>query len=165
MDALLERLFERHAPNTLPRVLKLLTVIMFLYCRNFCLSQYRCVGKGADRHLFALLNLAKKIHKTSNSQTPFVPPQLYSDPAYSRYHHILVSTRWSDTSLNLRWRLTHAFLLDSNLSTPTLALFGFGATSGDGYGFGYNILADKVIANITSFKNQVFRHLSNVIWH
>eukprot|EP01102_Stenamoeba_stenopodia_P008279 TRINITY_DN2367_c0_g1_i1.p1 TRINITY_DN2367_c0_g1~~TRINITY_DN2367_c0_g1_i1.p1 ORF type:complete len:654 (+),score=135.13 TRINITY_DN2367_c0_g1_i1:43-2004(+) len=92
-------------------------------------------GRGSDRHLFALLNLAKKLHKTSNdSQTPFVPPKIYSDPAYSLYHHILVST--------------------SNLSTPTLALFGFGATSGDGYGFGYNILADKVVANITSFKNQ-----------
>jgi hypothetical protein len=72
-------------------------------------------GKGADRHLFALFNLAKKSGKI---------PAIFTDKGYSTLNHNILST--------------------STLSHEAIDGGGFGPVVGDGYGIGYDATSNKV---------------------
>ena len=80
-------------------------------------------GKGIDRHLFALKQLA--------SRQPGPLPAFFSLPAYSRMIHNTLST--------------------STLSSPALDGGGFGPVVADGYGVGYGIQDDGSGFSVTSY--------------
>lgn len=80
-------------------------------------------GKGIDRHLFALKQLA--------SRQPGPLPALFTLPAYSRMVHNTLST--------------------STLSSPALDGGGFGPVVADGYGVGYGIQDDGSGFSVTSY--------------
>lgn len=67
------------------------------------------LGKGFDRHLFALKYLAQ--------QQSLPIPALYQDPAYAAINHNILST--------------------STLGSPAVELGGFAPVVHDGYGLGY----------------------------
>jgi len=71
------------------------------------------LGKGFDRHLFALKYLAQ--------QQSLPIPALYQDPAYAAINHNILST--------------------STLGSPAVELGGFAPVVHDGYGLGYGCLS------------------------
>ena len=66
------------------------------------------IGKGFDRHLFALRVLA--------NERQMALPALYKDPAYGQINHVIIST--------------------STLSSPAVQIGGFAPVVPDGYGVG-----------------------------
>ena len=80
-------------------------------------------GKGIDRHLFALKQLAAR------KSAPL--PAFFALPAYSRMVHNTLST--------------------STLSSPALDGGGFGPVTADGYGVGYGIQDDGSGFSVTSY--------------
>jgi carnitine O-acetyltransferase len=66
-------------------------------------------GKGVDRHLYALFNLAKMRKNESI-------PAIFTDAAYARLAENKIST--------------------STISAPFALMGGFGAVNADGYGIG-----------------------------
>lgn len=80
-------------------------------------------GKGIDRHLFALKQLA--------ARQPGPLPAFFSLPAYNRMIHNTLST--------------------STLSSPALDGGGFGPVVVDGYGVGYGIQDDGSGFSVTSY--------------
>ena len=74
------------------------------------------VGNGIDRHLMAL-----KIIAIEEGRVDRIP--IFNNPMYSYSSDFLISS--------------------SNVTSPELSIFGFGATSANGYGVGYQILEDS----------------------
>jgi len=97
------------------------------------------MGRGVDRHLYGLCNLAKhKQHRLPSLHYKF--PAIFSDPAFSKLMTSVLST--------------------SNVSSPVFELFGFGPVCSNGLGLAYNIHEDKLIINVTSFINEAGRYTS-----
>jgi carnitine O-acetyltransferase len=88
-------------------------------------------GQDVDRHLYALLCLAR-----TNGENV---PDLFQTEAWQRLNHTVLST--------------------SNCGNPSLRLFGFGPVSPDGYGLGY-IIKDGALSFCAASKNrQTSRYL------
>eukprot|EP01138_Halocafeteria_seosinensis_P008104 gb/GECG01008282.1/.p1 GENE.gb/GECG01008282.1/~~gb/GECG01008282.1/.p1 ORF type:complete len:676 (+),score=73.15 gb/GECG01008282.1/:1-2028(+) len=82
-------------------------------------------GKGIDRHLYGLMNIAKE-------------EQI--DPLPELFH----SKGFRESST---WRLS-----TSNAGIPALQRFGYGPVSPDGYGVGYMVHPEKLMFDITAFR-------------
>ena len=74
-------------------------------------------------------------HKRAS--TPARVPALFADPAWERINNTILST--------------------SNCGNPSLRAFGFGPTTGDGYGIGYIIKDDSISISISSKHRQTKR--------
>uniref|UniRef100_K7GH40 Carnitine O-palmitoyltransferase 2, mitochondrial-like n=1 Tax=Pelodiscus sinensis TaxID=13735 RepID=K7GH40_PELSI len=81
------------------------------------------LGKGFDRHLFALKHLSVV------RGDPM--PEFFLDSAYQKLNHIILST--------------------STLPSPAVLIGGFGPVAPDGFGIGYNIFDTWLGCNITSY--------------
>jgi carnitine O-acetyltransferase len=86
-------------------------------------ASYCKEGRGVDRHLYGLLNIAKK-HEMKL-------PAFFQDPTYATMGSSILST--------------------SGLYSPYTALFGFGAVHQDGYGLGYMITSDSITVSVSNF--------------
>jgi len=91
-------------------------------------------GKGVDRHLFALKNIAAK----HNIDTP----AFYSSESWNTMNHTIIST--------------------SNCGNPSLRLFGFGPVVPDGFGVGY-IIKESLIAYSISSKHRQTKRFVQVL--
>lgn len=87
------------------------------------LTKNAAMGKGFDRHLFALRTLAE--------ENNFFPHKIFEDPAYQKLNHIILST--------------------STLSSPAVIIGGFAPVVPDGYGIGYAIESNRIGFNVTSY--------------
>ena len=87
-------------------------------------SMEAALGRGIDRHLYALQLLAAKEQ---------IDEPLFADPLFQ------------DTK---RWLLS-----TSNVTADFIRYFAFGPVDPDGYGLGYMILPDSIPMNISSFKD------------
>jgi len=85
-------------------------------------------GKGQDRHLFALLQLAKQRQQRESN---YLIPELFQDPSYSKYMSNILST--------------------SNCGGDTIGLFGFGAVHSKGLGVGYVLKDNEMVFTVSSF--------------
>lgn len=84
------------------------------------------MGKGVDRHLFALQKWAQKQGLAS--------PAIFSDPAYASFKDIRLST--------------------STLASPALAGGGFGPVSRSSYGVGYGIEERGAHFHVMNYKRR-----------
>ncbi|CAB3409899.1 unnamed protein product [Caenorhabditis bovis] len=84
------------------------------------------MGQGFDRHLLGLKITAQRQGKGL--------PEFFNDAGYNRMGHFVLST--------------------STLSTETIVFGGFGPVVKDGFGIGYNVVASKLGAVISSNKSQ-----------
>lgn len=91
------------------------------------LTKNAAMGQGFDRHLYALRNTAEKIRVIDQHG-------IFSDPAYARINHNIIST--------------------STLSSSGLLAGGFGPVVKDGYGVGYNIQDDFLGCIVSNYKNE-----------
>ncbi|XP_030423526.1 carnitine O-palmitoyltransferase 2, mitochondrial-like isoform X1 [Gopherus evgoodei] len=87
------------------------------------------LGKGFDRHLFALK------HLSVSRGDPI--PELFLDSAYQKLNHIILST--------------------STLHSPAIHLGGFGPVVPDGFGIGYNVFDTWVGCNTTGYLSRELR--------
>ena len=83
-------------------------------------------GMGIDRHLLMLNKLAQD----SGTEEALA---LFDDPLYTRSNTWKIST--------------------SNVASPWLSQFGFGPVCDDGYGFGYQVLDEKIPIHLTSWNH------------
>ncbi|XP_066472548.1 carnitine O-palmitoyltransferase 2, mitochondrial-like [Tiliqua scincoides] len=81
------------------------------------------LGQGFDRHLFAL----KYLIQCRGGRLP----DIYTDPAYEKINHIIIST--------------------STLNSPAIHCGGFGPVVSDGFGLGYNVFDDWIGCNVTGY--------------
>lgn len=95
-------------------------------------------GRGVDRHLFVLYNLAKHFQQRLPN---YKIPDIFTDPAYAKYCSNILST--------------------SNCGSDALDLFGFGPVHEEGLGVGY-IIKDKSLSfNTTSFDSPAASTFNN----
>lgn len=95
-------------------------------------------GQGQDRHLYALFCVWQRLHANDKAEIP----ELFASVAYNKLNTTILST--------------------SNCGNPSLRLFGFGPTAGDGFGLGY-IIKDEGIAVCASSKHrQTQRYLDTL---
>eukprot|EP00940_MAST-03C_sp_MAST-3C-sp2_P002444 g2444.t1 len=94
-------------------------------------EEVRTAAKGhdVDRHLFALMCLAKERCRSEGKPLP----ALFESRAWTALNHSVLST--------------------SNCGNPSLRLFGFGPVVSDGYGIGY-IIKDGGLSFCVSSKNR-----------
>uniref|UniRef100_A0A8C8VLW3 Choline/carnitine acyltransferase domain-containing protein n=1 Tax=Pelusios castaneus TaxID=367368 RepID=A0A8C8VLW3_9SAUR len=95
------------------------------------------LGKGFDRHLFALKHL-------SVSRGDPVP-ELFLDSAYQTLNHIILST--------------------STLHSPAVRLGGFGPVVPDGFGIGYNVFDTWIGCNITGYLKRELQEFMRCLEH
>lgn len=86
------------------------------------LTKNAAMGKGFDRHLFALRYLAEQSGKSV---------EFFDDPAYKNINHIILST--------------------STVFSPNIQMGGFAPVVPDGYGVGYMVNDDWVGCNCSSY--------------
>lgn len=98
------------------------------------LTKQAAMGQGFDRHFFMLKNI---------SQLNGNVPSVFSDPAYAKINHNILST--------------------STLSSPEVLAGGFGPVVPNGYGIGYMIQNDWLGSVITSYQNH--RDASEYVHH
>lgn len=91
--------------------------------RHSALVKDAAMGKGMDRHLFALRDIAERDGQA--------PPAIFRDTAYARINHNILST--------------------STLASPALMLGGFGPVVADGYGVGYSLDDHRTGVHLTAF--------------
>ncbi|XP_053148652.1 spermatogenesis-associated protein 9 isoform X2 [Hemicordylus capensis] len=84
------------------------------------------LGQGFDRHLFALKYLVQC--RGANM------PDIYTDPAYKKINHIIIST--------------------STLNSPAINYGGFGPVVPNGFGLGYNVFDTWIGCSITSYLDE-----------
>lgn len=92
------------------------------------LTKESSIGKGIDRHLYALKSLAHQIGMST--------PKFFDSIAWNALNHTIIST--------------------SNCGNPSLRLFGFGPVVPDGFGIGY-IIKDQGISYSVSSKHRQTR--------
>lgn len=80
-------------------------------------------GQGFDRHLFAL----KYLLQCRGGRLP----DIYTDPAYEKINHIILST--------------------STLNSSAVHCGGFGPVVSDGFGLGYNVFDDWIGCTMFSY--------------
>lgn len=78
----------------------------------------------------------------STKSPPQSVPALFADPAWDRINNTILST--------------------SNCGNPSLRLFGFGPTSGDGFGIGYIIKDDSLSISVSSKHRQTRRFVDTL---
>jgi len=74
--------------------------------------------------------------------TPPIVPSIFSDPAWDRLNNTILST--------------------SNCGNPSLRAFGFGPTSGDGFGIGYIIKDESISISVSSKHRQTKRFVDTL---
>jgi hypothetical protein len=89
------------------------------------LAKAAAAGMGCDRHLLGLKIQAQKDEKLQTL------PTIFTDEMFAKSSTFILST--------------------SNVSSPELDIFGFGAVTHDGYGIGYQVLQDSIPICITSY--------------
>ncbi|KAM5455694.1 carnitine O-acetyltransferase yat1 [Microsporum audouinii] len=127
-------------------------------------------GLGQDRHLYALyclwqrsfgdgtavlastddqssaVDTPEEVHistpSSRSSRQPPRTPALFSDPGWERINNTILST--------------------SNCGNPSLRHFGFGPTSGDGFGIGYIIKEDTISICASSKHRQTSRFMDTL---
>ncbi|XP_070689007.1 carnitine O-palmitoyltransferase 2, mitochondrial [Pempheris klunzingeri] len=87
------------------------------------LTKEAAMGRGFDRHLFALRYLANSKGQALHS--------LYTDPAYATINHNILST--------------------STLTSPAVNLGGFAPVVPDGFGVGYGVHDNWIGCNVSSY--------------
>lgn len=87
------------------------------------LTKEAAMGQGFDRHLFGL----RKLAEASNANMP----SLYTDPAYAKINHIIIST--------------------STLPSEAIRYGGFAPVVKDGLGVGYQIRDDLLGLVVSSY--------------
>uniref|UniRef100_M4BX81 Choline/carnitine acyltransferase domain-containing protein n=1 Tax=Hyaloperonospora arabidopsidis (strain Emoy2) TaxID=559515 RepID=M4BX81_HYAAE len=97
------------------------------------------VGKGPERHLYALECLWQREKAADSTKTP---PALFVDDAWRKLNHSVLST--------------------SNCGNPSLRLFGFGPVVHDGFGIGYIIKDEGIQFCASSRHRQTERYLKNL---
>ena len=102
-----------------------LGIILIIYLLFSVFSTY--LGKGCDRHLFALKNVFLKEY----GDQMYLPP-IFQDPCYVNINKIKLST--------------------STLSSPNLIFGGFCPATDDGYGIGYRIQNNECRFYTSSYK-------------
>lgn len=106
--------------------------------RHVQLSKDAKDGKGVDRHLFVLLQLAKQ-------QQARLPnhdiPELFTDESYATFCSNILST--------------------SNCGSEALSLFGFGPVHEHGLGVGYIIKEKSLSFTVTSFREPAAKEFAN----
>ncbi|EFQ98786.1 carnitine O-palmitoyltransferase 2 [Nannizzia gypsea CBS 118893] len=117
----------------------------------YCLWQ-RSLGDGAavliwDGESPAAADIAEEVQSkssTPNSRSRLTPttPALFSDPGWDRINNTILST--------------------SNCGNPALRHFGFGPTSGDGFGIGYIIKDDTISICASSKHRQTSRFMDTL---
>lgn len=138
--------------------------------RHSAITKDASAGQGQDRHLYALFKMWEQQvseHKagqhaknptttngvtTNGNSTPeseetdsdsgHEMPALFADPAWDRLNTTILST--------------------SNCGNPALRMFGFGPTSGDGFGLGYIIKDNSVSICAASKHRQTQRYLDSL---
>ncbi|KAK2706367.1 carnitine O-palmitoyltransferase 2, mitochondrial-like [Artemia franciscana] len=88
------------------------------------LTKEAAMGQGFDRHLFAM-----KYYCQSDVRQEL--PGIFTDPAYSKINHNILST--------------------STLSSPAVLIGGFAPVVRDGFGIGYGITNNDLGAVVTSY--------------
>eukprot|EP01097_Dermamoeba_algensis_P002832 TRINITY_DN2124_c0_g1_i1.p1 TRINITY_DN2124_c0_g1~~TRINITY_DN2124_c0_g1_i1.p1 ORF type:complete len:119 (-),score=42.83 TRINITY_DN2124_c0_g1_i1:56-376(-) len=91
------------------------------------------MGKGVDRHLFALLQLSKATEST---------PAIFRDPSYAVMGENILST--------------------STLISPYLSGGGFGPVHSNGYGVGYGVEDEKCGFAISSYGLKTKEFVSHI---
>ncbi|PTB63929.1 hypothetical protein BBK36DRAFT_1171377 [Trichoderma citrinoviride] len=141
-------------------------------------------GQGCDRHLYALFSVWQKyvddlIDSTMSSSSAASSPTASSPTASPRSSNLSVDgvevmpTRQRGDSTNSRSRDHHplplifadsgwdklntTILSTSNCGNPSLRHFGFGPTSGNGFGIGYIIKDDSISICVASKHRQTKR--------
>ena len=104
--------------------------------RHVELAKEAVVGNGVDRHLMAM-----KLVATEEDMVNDIA--MFNNKMYSYSSDFLISS--------------------SNVTSPELSIFGFGATSQNGYGIGYQILEDTIPICITSYHDAPDTHSQNYI--
>jgi carnitine O-acetyltransferase len=74
--------------------------------------------------------------------SPPIVPSIFSDPAWDRINNTILST--------------------SNCGNPSLRAFGFGPTSGDGFGIGYIIKDESISISVSSKHRQTKRFVDTL---
>ncbi|KAL7809883.1 Choline/Carnitine o-acyltransferase domain-containing protein [Trichoderma aethiopicum] len=140
-------------------------------------------GQGCDRHLYALFSVWQKyvddLIDSAMSSSAASSPTASSPPASPRSSNLSVDgvevrpTRERGDSTNSRSREHHplplifadsgwdklntTILSTSNCGNPSLRHFGFGPTSGNGFGIGYIIKDDSISICVASKHRQTKR--------
>lgn len=131
--------------------------------RHTAVTREASAGQGQDRHLYALfkmweqqvaehkaaqhsksLNGTRKLEtdEASSSDTGPDMPALFADAAWDKLNTTILST--------------------SNCGNPALRMFGFGPTSGDGFGIGYIIKDNSISICASSKHRQTARYLDTL---
>ncbi|EAS31416.3 carnitine acetyl transferase [Coccidioides immitis RS] len=133
-------------------------------------------GQGHDRHLYALYSLWQR---SLDERQPSIcsggsSPDGYSSPiegGNSDDSHSSVSSRSGRSKMNHLpeifkdpgWeKINNTILSTSNCGNPSLRHFGFGPTSGDGFGIGYIIKDDSISICASSKHRQTSRFMQTL---
>nr|KMM67943.1 carnitine O-palmitoyltransferase 2 [Coccidioides posadasii RMSCC 3488] len=133
-------------------------------------------GQGHDRHLYALYSLWQR---SFDERQPSIcsggsSPDGYSSPiegGNSDDGHSSVSSRSGRSKMNHLpeifkdpgWeKINNTILSTSNCGNPSLRHFGFGPTSGDGFGIGYIIKDDSISICASSKHRQTSRFMQTL---
>ncbi|KAJ4857543.1 choline/Carnitine o-acyltransferase domain-containing protein [Trichoderma breve] len=90
-------------------------------------------AQGCDRHLYALFSVSRDHHPL---------PLIFADSGWDKLNTTILST--------------------SNCGNPSLRHFGFGPTSGDGFGIGYIIKDDSISICVSSKHRQTKRFVDTL---
>jgi carnitine O-acetyltransferase len=135
-------------------------------------------AQGHDRHLYSLLSLWQRMldgqtdeltttpngkedaSHTTNSKTNHDKDEVKSSPnnnhSPTRQHLSSMPAIFADAGFD---KINNTILSTSNCGNPSLRHFGFGPTSGDGFGIGYIIKEDSVSICASSKHRQTRRYI------
>lgn len=158
--------------------------------KHTAITQECAQGLGQDRHLYALFCIWQggdeelqpvtdgSVNGLSTDGSGSSPAE--GSPSLSQGHSrsfsdsgsISGSTRdhWQKPPQNIPslfsdagWdRINNTILSTSNCGNPSLRLFGFGPTSGDGFGIGYIIKGDSISISVSSKHRQTKRFVDTL---
>ena len=115
------------------------------------------IGKGMDRHLFALGAIAKKDHIRSVLEAKGTPEKdILEAIAMGGGDHISaeeVASGLPEVFKDKGWSyINHNILSTSTLASEAIEGGGFGPVVADGYGIGYGVRDHAIGFNISSYK-------------
>jgi hypothetical protein len=100
--------------------------------RHRVLATSAAGGLAVDRHLFALYSLhSARAATTSAEKTEAEMPAIFADPAWTKLNETVLST--------------------SNVNSPSLKVFSFGAVCAQGYGLAYSVTDDSITVQVSNF--------------
>lgn len=141
-------------------------------CGSHSKQTKRCsVGKGVDRHLYALFCIWKRYLDESvdepvqeefqgTSISTLVDDSSSSENTVIGHHDKTAFKELPDIFADAGWdKLNNTVISTSNCGNPSLRLFGFGPVSPQGFGIGYIIKDDSISICASSKHRQTSRFL------